>query len=68
MNDDSLEAARLAIHFELAALVVFPSGDAHQTRERLLQNPESVSWTTEGDCPFINPLRKHGKLLVFVST
>jgi pre-mRNA-splicing factor CDC5/CEF1 len=48
-DDDALEAAKIAIHTELAALVGFPSANAHQLREGLLQNPESVSWTTESD-------------------
>jgi pre-mRNA-splicing factor CDC5/CEF1 len=45
-DDDALEAAKLAIHTELAALVGFPSANAQQLREGLLQNPESASWTT----------------------
>ena len=48
-DDDALEAAKIAIHTELAALVGFPSANAHQLREGLLQNPESVLWTTESD-------------------
>ena len=48
-DDDALEAAKIAIHTELAALVGFPSANAHQLREGLLQNPESVSQTTESD-------------------
>ena len=42
-DDDALEAAKIAIHTELTALVGFPSANAHQLREGLLQNPESVS-------------------------
>ena len=48
-DDDDLEAAKIAIHTELAALVGFPSANPQQLREGLLQNPESVSWTTESD-------------------
>ena len=48
-DDDALEAAKNAIHTELAALVGFLSANADQLREGLLQNPESVSWTTESD-------------------
>ena len=46
-DDDALEAAKTAIHAELAALVGFPSANAQQLREGLLRYPESVSWTTE---------------------
>ena len=48
-DDDALEAAKIAIHTELAALVGFPSANAEQLRESLLKNPESISWTTESD-------------------
>ena len=48
-DDDALEAAKIAIHTELATLVGFPSANPQQLREGLLQNPESVSWTTESD-------------------
>ena len=48
-DDDALEAAKNAIHTELAALVGLPSANADQLREGLLQNPESVSCTTESD-------------------
>ena len=33
----------------------FPSADAHQPRERLLQNPEYISWTTEGNLLVYDP-------------
>ena len=48
-DDDALEAAKLAIHAELAALVGFPSANPQQLREGLLQSPESVSRTAESD-------------------
>ena len=48
-DDEALEAAKIAIHTELAALVGFPSANAEQLREGLLKNPESISWTTEND-------------------
>ena len=52
-DDEALEAAKIAIHAELAALVGFPSANAHQLHEGLLrlsiiENPEAVSsWATE---------------------
>ena len=48
-DDEALEAAKIAIHTELAPLVGFPSANAEQLREGLLKNPESISWTTESD-------------------
>ena len=48
-DDDALEAAKTAILTKLIALVGFPSANAQQLHEGLLQNPESVSWTTESD-------------------
>ena len=48
-DDDALEAAKIAIHTELAALVGLPSANAEQLRESLLKNPESILWTTESD-------------------
>ncbi|KAF8803596.1 hypothetical protein BYT27DRAFT_7195437 [Phlegmacium glaucopus] len=53
LDDEALEAAKIAIHAELAALVGFPSANAHQLHEGLLRlsiidNPEAVSsWATE---------------------
>ena len=52
-DDEALEAAKIAIHTELAALVGFPSANAHQLHEGLLrlfiiENPAAVnSWATE---------------------
>jgi pre-mRNA-splicing factor CDC5/CEF1 len=52
-DDVDLEAAKIAIHAELAALVGFPSANAHQLHEGLLrlstiENPEPLSsWATE---------------------
>ena len=54
-DDDALEAAKIAIHTELAALVGFPSANANQLREGLLQIPESVSRTTESDLLAYDP-------------
>ena len=48
-DDEALEAAKIAIHTELAALVGFPSANPEQLRDGLLKNPESISWTTERD-------------------
>ena len=52
-DDVALEAAKIAIHAELAALVGFPSANAHQLQEgflrlSILENPEPLSsWATE---------------------
>ena len=52
-DDDALEAAKIAIHAELAALVGFPSANVHQLHEGLLrlsimENSDAVSsWATE---------------------
>ena len=48
-DDDALEAAKIAIHTELAALVGLPSANAEQLRESLLKNLESISGITESD-------------------
>lgn len=51
-DDDSLEAAKVAIHAELAALVGFPSANSEQLREGLLQLsktediPSDASWAS----------------------